>query len=107
MNSAKWHRTVVSLLTPVLAAIISTNIGFGDEDHDRARQLRHQGVIQPLQRILRHAHSLHPGRVLEVELEEEQGHYIYEIELLDARGRVWNLEFDARTGRLVEDRERR
>jgi uncharacterized membrane protein YkoI len=45
--------------------------------------------------------------VLEVELEEEQGHYIYEIELLDARGRVWNLEFDARTGRLVEDRERR
>ena len=71
-------------------------------DHDDARVLREQGAIVPLEEVLRAATAQHPGRVVEVELERKGGAYVYEIELLDAAGEVWKLEYDARTGRLLE-----
>jgi uncharacterized membrane protein YkoI len=71
-------------------------------DHDDARALREQGAIIPLEEVLRAATAQHPGRVVEVELERKGGAYVYEIELLDAAGEVWKLEYDARSGTLLE-----
>jgi uncharacterized membrane protein YkoI len=61
---------------------------FAEQDHERARQLRLQGRILPLELILRRVESLYPGRVLEVEIEEHEGQYVYEIEMLNAGGSV-------------------
>jgi uncharacterized membrane protein YkoI len=72
-------------------------------DHDDARALREQGAIVPLEEILRAATAQHPGRVVEVELDRKDGAYVYEIELLDAGGEVWELKYDARTGALVKE----
>lgn len=48
----------------------------------------------------------YPGaRLLEAELEEDDGIYIYEIELLTADGIARELELDARDGRLLKDEE--
>ncbi|HEC17510.1 MAG TPA: peptidase [Sedimenticola sp.] len=73
-----------------------------DEDHLQARALVEAGVILPLERILDQVAAEHPGRVLEVEFEREQGRYVYEIELVDDRGRVWELEYDAENAKLLE-----
>lgn len=73
-----------------------------DEDHERARALVQAGEILPLAQILENARARHPGRVLEAELEREGGAYVYEVELVDAGGVVWELAFDARTGELLE-----
>lgn len=70
--------------------------------HDEARRLLERGEILPLETVLEHARRHRSGDVLEVELDEEHGRHVYEILLLDDRGRVWELELDAATGELIE-----
>jgi uncharacterized membrane protein YkoI len=77
-----------------------------DLDQDEALQLRQQGVILPLEQLLQQALDLHPGaKLLEAELEEKHGVYIYEVELLDTDGVVRELDLEAATGRLLKDKE--
>ncbi len=48
----------------------------------------------------------HPkARLLELELEEKHGRYVYEVELLTVQGQVRELKFDASSGELLEDEE--
>lgn len=57
----------------------------------------------PLQQIVKRAQALRPGKLLESEIETWEGTgYVYEVELLDDEGVVWEMYFDARTGRLLE-----
>lgn len=72
------------------------------DDHAKAARLRDAGEILPLERIVERAREQHPGRVLETELEDKRGRYVYEVELLDESGSVWEMKFDARTGALLE-----
>ncbi|MBT2296144.1 PepSY domain-containing protein [Pseudomonas fluorescens] len=77
-----------------------------DLDQDEALQLRQQGVILPLEHLLQQALDRHPGaKLLEAELEEKHGVYIYEVELLATDGVVRELDLDATTGRLLKDEE--
>lgn len=76
-----------------------------DDDHYRARELREAGEIVPLEQILESARALVPGRVLEVELKQEHGVRVYGIEILDRDGRVWELEYAAGNGELIEREE--
>ncbi len=73
-----------------------------DIDQDEALRLVEQGELLPLQQILDDALGRYPGRLLEVELEFEDGRYIYEIELVTQDKRVIELEYDGQTGRLLE-----
>jgi hypothetical protein len=72
-------------------------------DHDRARAIQQHGEILSLERILRGARARHSGRLLESELEETDGRYIYEVELVDEQGRVWEMKLDARTGEILKE----
>ena len=77
-----------------------------DLDQDEALRLRREGLIMPLEALLQRALERHPGAsLLEAELEEEDGRYVYEIELLTTQGVARELEFDARDGRLIKDEE--
>lgn len=77
-----------------------------DLDQDEALQLRQQGVILPLEQLLQQALDRHPGaKLLEAELEQKRGVYIYEVELLDTDGVVRELDLEAATGRLLKDKE--
>lgn len=69
--------------------------------HERARAARERGEVLPLERILALVERDFQGRVIEVELERDDGRLIYEIELLLPDGRVIEAEFDARSGVLV------
>ncbi|MGD2075258.1 MAG: PepSY domain-containing protein [Gammaproteobacteria bacterium] len=75
------------------------------EEQDRVLRLKRQGAILPLQDILERARRYHAGRVLETELEQKDGRYIYEIEVLDAQGRVWEMSFDAASGEFLEEEQ--
>jgi uncharacterized membrane protein YkoI len=64
----------------------------------------------PLSAILAAARGLVDGKVIEVELEfdvdfegeRRDGRWVYEVELLTTDNRIVELEFDARTGELLE-----
>lgn len=94
------------LIIPLTLLLAATPVASRDLDQDEALRLRREGLIQPLESLLNQAMERHPGaRLLEAELEEEDGIYVYEIELLTADGVARELELDARDGRLLKDEE--
>ena len=54
---------------------------------------------------MKQAQQYQPGRVLEVEFDSKHQHYIYEIEILNTKGIVWELKLDARTGELLKSEQ--
>jgi uncharacterized membrane protein YkoI len=74
-------------------------------DHDAAYRLRRAGEILPLVNLIKIAQNLHPGELLEAELERRAGRYVYEIEIAGDDGRFYDLYFDAATGELLQNTE--
>lgn len=72
-----------------------------ENDHKNARDLVISGDIMPLNKILETVYKTHPGTILEVELEHRDNAYNYEIELLDENNKIWEVEVDAVTGKLL------
>jgi len=72
------------------------------EDHDVAYNLLQKGEILPLEKILQINHDNMPGKVLEVELERENKQLIYEIEVLNEQGVVWEYKIKAKTGKIIQ-----
>lgn len=72
-------------------------------DHDEARRLLESGNIMPLEQILERLRPEYPGKILEIELDQEDGKKVYEIELLGNDGIVRELIIDARTGNLLRN----
>jgi uncharacterized membrane protein YkoI len=79
----------------------------GDEDdHDRARAAVQAGEVLPLATLLERLQRSHPGQVMELELEREDGRWIYEVKLLQADGQLLKLELDARTAQVLKLRRK-
>jgi len=72
------------------------------DDHDRARRALEAGEILPLADILAVAEATRSGRVIELELERDEGRWIYELELVTPEGRLYEMEIDAATGMVLE-----
>ncbi|MDY7565540.1 peptidase [Pseudomonas sp. RTC3] len=90
----------------LLLALFCSELCARDLDQDEALKLRQQGVIQPLDQLIGLALGRYPGsKLLEAELEEKHGVYLYDIELLTVEGVVRELKFDARDSRLLKDKE--
>jgi len=72
------------------------------DDHDRARLALEAGEILPLADILAAAEATRPGRVIEIELERDDGRWIYELELVSPDGFLYEMEIDAASGTILE-----
>jgi hypothetical protein len=85
----------------------SGDSGWDDEDrsYDRARRATERGEILPLSEIFERALARFPGRVLEAELERKRGRWVYELKVLDAGGRLFEVYLDASTGEVLEHEE--
>ncbi|HRO14345.1 MAG TPA: PepSY domain-containing protein [Paracoccus sp. (in: a-proteobacteria)] len=74
-------------------------------DHERARIAVERGEIRPLSEILQTVRASHPGEVLEVELEEEDGVLVYEVEILTPAGLMLEIDLEARSGTILSVEE--
>lgn len=98
--------SVLRVLGWVVAMLISSSLIARDLGQDEALQLRQSGTILSLETLLNKALAGYPGgTLLEAELEQEHGGYRYEFEILLPDGRVRELEFNAVTGDLLEDKD--
>lgn len=61
--------------------------------------------LLPMEQLIIKAESVHQGRLIEAELKCIDGRDIYEIEILDETGRVWETYYDARTGEPINHEE--
>jgi uncharacterized membrane protein YkoI len=69
---------------------------------DVAKRLLSEGRIRPLEQIIDGVKTKVPGELLEVELEIEDGVYVYDVKVLGANGRVVEVEVDAKTGNILK-----
>lgn len=83
-------------MAPALAATAE------DVGPDAARRLLSEGRIRPLSEILAAANAKVPGEMMAVELEQEDGGYVYDIKILRPDGHVQEVEVDATTGIILK-----
>ncbi len=99
-------RPLIRPLTYLWLLAFTFSVKAGDLSQDEALRLREAGRILPLEQLLAIIQARHPeSRLLEVELEEEEGIYIYEVELITRQGAVRELEIDAKGGDVLKDEE--
>ena len=98
--------TITRITLYLLLAALTLGVSARDLSQDEALRLREQGRIIPLEKLLELVAQRHPqSNLLEVELEEDDDIYIYEVELATREGVVRELEFDAHTGNILKDEE--
>lgn len=92
------------LATLALALLLSSGASARDISQNEVLELRRRGELLPFEQVIALVETRHPGaQILEVELEEDDGLYLYELEILTRDNRVRELELDARDGRILDD----
>lgn len=105
MKSAVFQATRIGqLLLAALAALLGSSVSAGDDDHERAMRAMQAGEIRPLVDILATFTASQAGRVVEVELEQKHGHWIYEFKFLEQNGLLREIKVDARTGEILQSK---
>ena len=100
--------TICALIaTCALLALSPVAMADGTRDHDRARAALRAGEVLPLTTILERVAKQQPGQVLEVELERDDGQWIYEVKLLHTDGALVKLKVDARDGLVLKRKNAR
>ena len=103
MSKSKYGRCLsIVLLSTGLMMAMPASLALADIDHRAARELRLSGKILPLERIIEVVREIKTGIIIETELEFEKGRYIYEVEILDDDGLVWEIELDAATAEILK-----
>ena len=101
------HHPPARVLVLLLAASLTAASAIADTPPPAAAQadvraLRaavRDGRVVALEQILADALRRVPGRVIDVEFDAEDDEY--EIEILDAKGVVWELEYRASSGAFI------
>lgn len=92
-------RTFVAELASLPLPVWADDADF--PDFELAEEAMRLGKILPLAVILERVAALQPGRVIEVELEREEGVHVYEVELITPDGRLLEVDLEAGTGKVL------
>ena len=101
------RRAAITLLAAALAvAALPRAVPAKDreekEDHERARRALERGEIQSLDKVMAAVRDRINGEVVGVELERDDGVWIYEFKVLRDDGRVIEIKIDAATARILK-----
>ncbi len=75
-------------------------------DHEQARAAVQAGQVMPLSKVLEQLQRTHPGQVLELELERDDGRWVYEVRLLQPDGQLLKIALDAGTAQVLAVKRR-
>ena len=88
----------------ILIAALTAGVSMATADEKKESMPMSVEVV-PLRDLLAVIHEKHPGRVLDVELEQEEyggtETWVYEVKMFTRRGKVYELEYDAVTLKLL------
>lgn len=73
-----------------------------DLDQESVHRLREAGEILSLEEIIERVRQKYPGRIIEIELDNEEGNFVYELEIVDDTGTVFEIDVDATTGDILK-----
>ena len=87
-----------------MTGLLLTATALASQEAEQARALVEGGDVLPLEQLITRARQHKPGTLIEAELDwkPERGMTVYELLMLGEDGQLWELEFDARSGELLE-----
>lgn len=92
----------ILLLAAGLALAMMNGTRADDDDHDFARRALEQGRALPLADIIAKIRPQVPGKVIEVELDHDDGALVYDLKVLSSQGRLQEIEVEAATGKILK-----
>lgn len=77
-----------------------------DKRHDAVRRAVEAGEIRSLSDIVADVRGQLPGEIVGVEVERENGRWLYEFRVIDGKGRLFEVYIDARSGAIERVKEK-
>ncbi|MCS4244161.1 putative membrane protein YkoI [Rhizobium sp. BIGb0125] len=90
------------LTVACMLALTLTPINATAKDLDRLRDAVKRGDVLPLSVLQEKLRISYPGDIIKVELDEDDGRFIYEFKVLQANGRLYEIEMDAKDGTILD-----
>jgi len=101
-------RSYIAGLSVALAlpALGMADAGPREHGQNELRRDVERGLAKPLLEILAAVRQQLPGEVVKVHAEQEGGRWMYELRILDEKGRVFEVHVDAQTAAIERIREK-
>lgn len=96
----------VLALSAVLTMLAPPQLHADEHERDEMRHAVERGEIRSLADILAALHGKLPGEVAGVEIEHEDGRWLYEFRVVDSKGRLFEVYVDARTATIERTKEK-
>lgn len=102
-TGAKGAVTVAVVFAAISAAFTAGMIGSNEVRAvaGEVMDVQNPAELLPLEEVIAKAKARHDGLLLEAALKSFNGRDVYEIEILDEGGKVWETYFDARSGEVM------
>lgn len=97
----RWLFVALFALGPMGGALADPKIS-----QDEIRAAVRRGEMRPLAEIEEAVRGKLPGEVIKVEIERDDGLWIYEFKVLDSRGRRYDVYVDGRSGEIRETKRK-
>ncbi|PSW21831.1 hypothetical protein C9I98_00765 [Photobacterium sanctipauli] len=99
INNAQAHHHDQDKMLDLPQGSIEVEI---EEDHDDVMHAVQQGLIQPYSELQKVVAKQLNGRIIRVELEEDDDVWIYELKLIDPNNNIVKVDYEAKTLTIVE-----
>lgn len=86
----------------ISALLVTAPAVGGARDLDKLRDAVKRGEVLPLSTLQEKLRARYPGDIIRVELDEDDGRFTYEFKVLQANGRLYEIEMDARDGTILD-----
>ncbi|OLF52659.1 PepSY domain-containing protein [Pseudomonas chlororaphis] len=100
----------LTALFAATALTLTAGLAQADVRPDLIPGLLKSGTIMDLEKLNQAALAVHPGttaaNITDTELEQTAaGGYVYQVELRDAKGVEWDVDLDAKTGKVLSNKQ--
>ena len=104
------------LLAVLMVALATATCAMGDDregesetennERESVRAAVERGELKSLSNVLQAVRPKLPGEVVGIEIEREQGVWIYEFRVVDDKGRLFDVYVDAATAQILKTTEK-
>ncbi len=78
-------------------------VGADDDLSDQVLQWVEEGKVIPFETLMQRYEERLDGRLLDLEVERENGRIIYELEIMRSNSVVYEIKIDAQSGEWLEE----
>jgi uncharacterized membrane protein YkoI len=100
----------LTALFAAAALTVTAGLAQADVRPDQIQGLLTSGAIMDFEKLNQAALAQHPGstaaNITDTELDQTAaGAYVYQVEIRDAKGVEWDVDLDAKTGKVLSNKQ--